>query len=141
MALVPIFHGRVTPDARLELRETERTQRRLHLQSLAGRDVEIVIRKERKQRSLKQNAYWHSQVFPLLAEELGYDSIDALKFDLMGECWGWTETNGGHRIPVKMRTSELTTEEGAKFTDWLVRFGATLPSPVRIPLPGEAEAA
>jgi len=107
---------------------------------LAGREVEVVIRRKQDMRSLDQNAYWHAVPFPLLQEALGYDSVEELKFDLMGEKWGWTETKAGHRAPMKLHTSLLTKAEGAEFTDWLVRFGATLPSPVWIPLPDEVAA-
>lgn len=141
MALVPIFHGRIDGDGRLILFETERRQRRQYLQSLADQMVEIVVRRARRRRSEKQNAYWHAVPFPLLADALGYSSLEELKFDLLGECFGWVETKGGRPYPRIMHTSDLTTEEGSHFTEWLVRFGALLPSPVLIPLPDEAEAA
>ncbi len=138
MALWPVWHGRVTPEGELRLFDTERVQRRSFLRSLAGQDVEIVVRKKRSQRSEDQNRYLHAVPFALLAEALGYDSLEELKFDLMGEKWGWTETKGGHRVPIKLHTSDMTTVEATEFIDWLVRFGATLPSPVYIPLPNEA---
>lgn len=139
--IVPIFTGHVTERGELLLTPAEAAPRRRHLQALAGLDVEIVVRKRRTQRSLKQNAYWHDVPFPLLLEACGYDSIEELKYDLMGTCWGWTRTKAGHEIPIKAHTSELTTAEGAYFTEWLVQFGAQLPRPVIIPLPNEAEAA
>lgn len=138
---IPVFHGRISADGRFELAEQERGLRQAYFKNLAGQSVEIVVRKERTKRSLNQNAYWHAIPFPLLAENLGYDSIDELKYDLMGECWGWTRSKAGHDIPAKIHTSDLTIDEGSYFTEWLVRFGAQLPSPCLIPLPNEAEAA
>lgn len=139
MSLVPIFHGRVTESAQLELAADEREQRRAHLRTLIGRTVEIVIRKARSQRSLAQNAYLHSQVFPLLATEF-CDSVEGVKFDLMGEKWGWTKTNSGHHIPVKPHTSDMTVEECSEFIDWVVPWAMTMHG-VRVPLPNESEAA
>lgn len=137
---IPIFRGRVDEDGRLTLAEGEREQRRAWLDTLRGRDVEVTVRKLRLRRSIDQNAYWHAVPFPLLAEYFG-DSIEGVKFDLLGECFGWTTTKAGHRIPVKPHTSDLTTEEGAHFTDWMVQFAAQLPGGgVQIPLPNEAAA-
>lgn len=139
MALVPIFTGHVDRNGKLAYTENEWPTRQRYLRTLAGKDVEVVIRRKRSQRSLDQNAYWHAVPFQLLQEALGYDSIEELKFDLMGECWGWTLTKAGHRVPIKIHTSHMDTAEGAHFTEWLVRFGAQLPTPVFIPLPNEAE--
>lgn len=138
---VPIFTGHVDDNGRLGLNEAERGQRQAHLRSLAGKDVEVVIRRKRSKRSVDQNAYWHAVPFPILAEALGYELIEELKYDLMGACWGWTRSKAGHEIPVKIHTSELDTADGAHFTDWLVQFGAMLPGGgVIIPLPRESEA-
>lgn len=136
--ITPLFTGRVLPGGLLVLDRPKDYAR--HLRSLRGQYVEIIARKRRSKRSLDQNAYWHAVPFPLLAEALGYDSIEELKFDLMGEKWGWLETKAGNRVPVKAHTSQLTTAEGAEFTDWLIRFGATLPTPCIIPLPNEVAA-
>jgi hypothetical protein len=138
--LVPIFHGRVSKDGgRLELLETERSQRHRHLQSLAGQMVEVVVRRVRTQRSLNMSAYLHAQVFPILAEAIG-DDIESVKFDVMGECFGWHTTKTGERYPVKGHTSEMTREESAYFVDWVIPWAARKFG-VDIPLPRKAEAA
>jgi hypothetical protein len=139
MDLVPVFHGSVTADGQLVLAGHQREQRRRYLEGLSNKDVDVIVKPRRNQRSLDQNAYWHGVPFKLLREHLGYESVDELKVDLMGECWGWTKTKSGHDIPVKVHTSQLTTDEGAWFTEWLVRFGAQLPSPCLIPMPNEVE--
>lgn len=136
MAPVPIFTGRVSEQGQLTLNEAERHYRRQWLDSLAGKDVEVIVRKKRTQRSLDQNAYWHAVPFPLLQEALGYDSIEELKFDLMGEKWGWTTTKHGNHIPVKPHTSEMTVEECTEFIDWLIPWAMTKHG-VTIPLPNE----
>lgn len=144
--VIPIFTAMVSEDEipRVVFPDTERRLRQKYLQTLRGKPVEVIVRRRRSKRSLDQNAYWHSVPFPLLADYLGYDAdeIDELKFYLMGEWSGWRDSKNGDRIPNKMHTSDLDTEEGAQFTEWLIRFGAKLPGGgVRIPLPNEAEAA
>lgn len=135
MALAPVFHGRVTAEGRLELAEDERDRRRLYFQHLVNRDVEIVIQKQRRQRSVDQNAYLHATVFPLLASEFG-DSVEGVKFDLMGEKWGWTVTAGGHHLPVKSHTSGMTVEECSEFIEWVIPWALTTHG-IALPLPNE----
>ena len=140
MAITPIFRGRVLPGGLLVLDRPKDYAR--HVRRYAGSFVEVILRKQRVKRSLDQNAYWHAVPFPLLQEALGYDSVEDLKLALMGECWGYhLDKVSGRELPIKPHTSSMSTEEGAHFTEWLVRFGAQLPTPVLIPLPNEAVAA
>lgn len=139
MAPVPIFHGRITDDGQLVLDANEATQRAAHRRSLAGRRVEVIIRKERTRRSLDQNAYLHAQPFPILAEFFG-DSVEGVKYSLMGECWGWKRDRvSGHEVPVKANTSDMTVDECAFFIDWLIPWAMTKHG-VDIPYPREASA-
>lgn len=117
MGVVPIFTGLVTAEARLEFTAAEAQLRRAHLRSLIGREVEIVVRKKRTQRSDDQNAYLHAVPFALIAEYTGH-SIEEVKVLLMGECWGWQVVQG-RQIPVKPSTSSMTTEECSYFIEWL----------------------
>jgi hypothetical protein len=140
MAIVPIFTGRVTEDGRLELAADEARYRRDHLRSLAGRDVEVIVRKRRVKRSNPQNKYLHAVVFPLIADEM-CDSVEGVKFDLMGERFGWTETKGsGRAIPVRPHTSEMTEEECSDFIDWVIPWAAVTLG-ILVPPPRKAEAA
>jgi hypothetical protein len=139
MAVVPIFTGHVTPDGKLQLAENEARYRRDHLRSLAGRDVEVIVRKKRVKRSNPQNAYLHAIVFPLIADEM-CDSVEGVKFDLMGERFGWTTTKGGRHIPVKPHTSDMTEDECSAFIDWVIPWAATTLGIV-IPLPNKSETA
>ena len=52
MALIPIFKGLVTPEGRLILRETERARRQQWLMTLAGHEVELIVRRQPRQRTL-----------------------------------------------------------------------------------------
>jgi hypothetical protein len=139
MAIVPIFTGHVTEDGKLLLTPNEETYRRRYLQSLSGRDVEIVVRRKRVQRSLDMNKYWHAVPFPILAEYWGED-IETTKFLVLGECFGWREIKDGHRLPLKPSTSALTVEEGSYLTNWMPPWAMTNFG-VDIPLPQKAEAA
>jgi hypothetical protein len=73
--------------------------------------------------------------FPILAEEFGC-SVEDVKYDLMGEKWGWKPSplNVNHLIPVKPSTSSMTRDECSEFIDWLIpwaleKFNVTIPYP------------
>lgn len=135
MAVVPIFAGRVTDEAQLVLPTAEQAYRRTHLQSLAGRDVEVIIRRKRTQRTNDQNALIHA-VATALADYCG-NSVGEMKLLLMGECWGW-QTVRGHEIPVKPHTSDMSVEEGVHFIDWLLPWAAQNFPDVRLGPKGHA---
>jgi hypothetical protein len=125
MAVIPVFHGRIDADGKFELAAAEANLRRQYFQTLAGRNVEIVVRKERLKRSVDQNAYLHAVPFPMLAEHLGYESIEDLKLALMGECFGWKKDKlSGHEVPIKPHTSDMTVEECSHFIEWLLPYAA-----------------
>ena len=138
MTGVPIFHGRIDEDGRFGLLATEKALRLAYFKRLAGERVEVIVRKARTQRSIDQNKYLHAVPFPILALHFG-DSVEGVKFDLMGEKWGWTTTKQGHHIPVKGHTSQMTVEECTEFIDWLIPWAMTEHG-VAIPLPNEVEA-
>lgn len=136
MTAVPVWHGRIDNDGHFLLSEDERDARREYLQSLAGARVEITVRKERTQRSIDQNAYLHAVPFPILAEHFG-NSIEEVKYVLMGECFGW-HTVAGREIPVKPSTSGMSVEECSRFIEWLIPW-AMMEHGCAIPLPNEVE--
>lgn len=136
MALVPIFNGRVNDEGALVLFDTERTQRRAYLRTLAGKDVEIVVRKKRSQRSVDQNAYWWAVPVRLLAEHCGY-SDDDMHYALLGECFGYKVGPTGHQMPNVSSSSRLSTEEFTRLIEWVLVWGPTemqvdIPSPERV---------
>lgn len=134
---VPIFRAEVTAGETLVFLASDRDRRQRYLRGLVGERVEVTIRKERQKRTLDMNSYLHARPFPILADYFG-DSVEGVKFDLMGEFFGWTTTKGGHRIPVKAHTSDMTREESGRFVDWLIPWALTNHGVV-IPLPNEAE--
>lgn len=137
MSHVPVFHGRVTRDAKFDPAEHERDKRRTWLMSLAGQDVEFVVRKIRTKRSLDQNAYLHAKPFTLLADYWGED-MESAKLLVLGEWSGWRETVGGNRIPMKPSSSALTTEEASQLIEWIPPW-AMREFGVHVPLPNEAD--
>ena len=99
----------------------------------------VVVKVEQPacKRTLDQNAYMHAVPFPILAEHFGC-SVEDVKYDLMGEKWGWKPSplNPHRMVPVMPHTSEMTVEQCTEFIDWLLPWAATEHG-VLIPLPGE----
>lgn len=136
MAAQFVFQGRVT-DAGLPVYDDVARWNRT-LRQLAGKRVEWVIRKPKSKRSIDMNAYLHSATGPfrLLAEHFG-DDIEGVKYDLMGECFGWVKGPvSGKLIPAKAHSSDMTREESAYFVDWVIPWAAKNHG-VLIPLPKE----
>ena len=136
MTPTPLLHGSIDEHGILEWLDTERHQRQKHFRSLSRKRVEIIVRQTRTKRSLDMNGYLHAVPFPILAEHFG-DSIEGVKLDLMGECFGWTKTAQGHDIPMKSHTSDMTVEESKFFLDWLLPWAMTthgidIPPPQRV---------
>lgn len=130
-----VFTGRVLPGGLLVVDKPREYAK--YVRSFHGQFVEVIVRKQRVQRSLDQNAYLHVAAFIPLAEHLGY-SLAEMKLLLMGECWGW-QTIGGHEIPVKIHTADMTVEEATYFIDWIIPFALERFDFI-VPLPHEVAA-
>jgi hypothetical protein len=105
---------------------------------LAGRKVEVVLRRPKSKRSIEMNKYLHCETGPfrLLAEHFGED-IPGVKLALMGECFGWVWSKAaGREVPIKGHSSEMTIEESKYFVDWVIPWAA-MNHGVEIPLPNE----
>lgn len=140
MSLSPVFHGQVSDDGRLLLVTTEQALRRVHLRRLAGKAVEVTIRRERTKRSIDQNSYIHGVPVTILADHFGY-TIPEMKLVLMGECFGWKpDAISGREIPAKPSTSDMTVEDCSYFIDWIIPWALTNHG-VSIPLPSEVDIA
>jgi hypothetical protein len=127
-----IVGGRLKLDEKLAFKASMRRMK-------PGRVV-VKVEQPATKRTLDQNAYWHAVPFPILAEHFG-DSVEGVKYDLMGEKWGWRPSplNPDRMVPVKPSTSSMTIEEGVEFTEWLLAWAATEHG-VLIPLPSEYSA-
>jgi hypothetical protein len=143
VALVPIFHGKVSDDGeRLELAENERNLRRGYLRQLAGQPIDVVVRRHRNKRSDRQNRWHWGIAVPLIAQELGYDKHEHedVHYALVAKCFGThVDPRLNQEIPNK-RSSALSTEEFSQLMEWEVRWAAQEYG-LNIPLPNEAEAA
>jgi hypothetical protein len=139
MAVIPVFHGHVTPAGDLVLREDERALRRAYLRVLAGKSIDLLMRRHREKRTLDQNAYLHAVPFPILAEYFG-DDIESTKLVVLGARFGWKRTADGHEVPIKAHTSDLSVEETSDLIEWLPPWAMTN-FRVEIPLPDKGEAA
>lgn len=135
MGVTPVFSGRVLPGGLLVL--DRRADYARHLRSLRGRFVEVIVRKQRTQRSLDQNAFLHAVVFPMLGDHFGY-TIPEVKLVLMGECFGW-KSLGAHEIPIQPSTSAMSVEDCTRFIEWVIPW-AMVNHNVSIPLPNEVAA-
>lgn len=97
--------------------------------------VVVKVEQPHTSRSLAQNAYLHALPFPILAEYFGC-SVEDVKYDLMGEKWGWKPSSlePNRMIPVKPSTASMTVEECSEFIDWLIpwaldKFNVSIPYP------------
>ena len=129
----PIFAANVNQQGRLVLDEPEKFK--CYLRSKAGRKVEVLVRIQRKRRSLEANRYYWGIVIALLAEEFGYDKEEmhdvlAMKFLRIEDC----PVTGS---PRRKHTPECDTAEFAEYVDACIRLGAE--HGVYVPAPGEAE--
>lgn len=101
---------------------------------LAGKRVEVVLRKPRSARSLDQNAYAHKWPFAMIAEAMG-ESIEAAKLCILGEKFGWVEVRG-HLLPAKPSTAALTVAEFDELIEWMPIF-AMQTFGIEVPYPRE----
>jgi hypothetical protein len=124
----PRFRGRVDDAGLLTQTRSERARLDRHLRTLAGQDVELVVRPWKAQRSSAQNRrYW--ALLTVAAESLGWDGPEGLHEEVahlllpLPPC----PKTGLRR---RRRTPKLQTGEFARYTDdvarVLVDFGADL---------------
>jgi hypothetical protein len=90
--------------------------------ALEGRLIRIRVDEFTPQRTLDQNAFLHAEPFPILAKHFGC-SVEQVKYDLMGECFGWVPSKvTGREIPFMPSTSAMTVAQCTFFIDWLLAW-------------------
>lgn len=128
---VPVFNGRIV-NGQIKLdRAVEFAALRARLE---GCEIDVVLRKHRKPRSLSQNAWYWSCIVPLLAEVAGYDDEEmhaALKMRFL-------RNHGDSELPSVRSTSDLDTAEFTEYIERCRQLAAEFYGLV-IPDPGEAE--
>ena len=138
MALTPIFPGHVSADGRiLQLADPVRGLIARHLQTLAGKPVDVIVRPHRNKRSDRASRYYFGVVVALIAEHCGYDKDElhellAMRFLRIAD----DPVTGS---PRRKRTPQTDSQEFADYVDACIRFGAELG--VYIPEPHAVEAA
>lgn len=135
MSLTPLFTGRVLEGGLLVLNRPRDYGR--YLRSLRGQFVEVVVRRQRSQRSARANRYYFGVVVALLAEHCGYEKQEmhevlAFRFLRIEDC----PITGA---PRRTHTPDTDTAEFSAYVDSCIRLAAELG--VIIPAPGECEAA
>ena len=128
---MPVFSGRIVNGAIKLDRAVEFSALRARLE---GCEVDLVLRRQRKPRSLKQSAYYWAVVIPLLAEVAGYDDEEmhaALKMRFL-------RNHVGADLPSVRSTSDLDTAEFTEYIERVRQLAAEFYG-LLIPNPGEAE--
>jgi len=128
--MIPIFHGKIDL-GKLSLDTPGKYTS--YLETLEGKRIEVVVRKERSQRSNNQNAYYWGVVIPILGDYFGYnfeEMHDALKMKFL--------RHGACDLETVKSTTKLNT---AEFEDYLekIRMWAITEYNVAVPMPNEAE--
>jgi len=132
MALARTWHGTVgrnTTTGKITLDLDAREAFGLMLTQHVGQ--RFTIKFDQKPRSLRQNAFYHGVVVPLIAEHTGYstqEAHDALRYEFLRE-------GDGHLVKVRS-TADLST---AEFEDYVerVRVFAAQEMGIVVPLPNE----
>lgn len=105
----------------------------VQLSKLDGKEIELIIRQKKSQRSLDQNSYYWGVVVAILGDHCGYDPEEmheALKFKFLRK--------GKEGLETVTSTTDLNTKE---FEDYLerIRRWASMELNCFIPQPNEVE--
>lgn len=103
-----------------------------YLQTLEGKYVEVVVRKERSERSNNQNNYYWGVVLQLLSDHTGYTT------DEMHEICKHQFLIVHGKFDYVKSTTKLNTVEFEEYLDKIKNWAAVLG--VNIPNPNECEA-
>ena len=134
-----VFHGAVR-GGQLHIKRKADFERMIR--QMEGSEVELVLRKHYKVRSLSQNAYYWGVVVALLAEHCGYDDPEemhhALRHRFLLIHNDPIETlHGKTSLQGARSTAKLTTAEFSEYMEQARRLAAEMG--VVIPSPGEIE--
>lgn len=100
-----------------------------------GEQIDLIVRRHKRQRSLDQNAYWWAVPIAILAEHCGYEP-EQMHYALLGEWRGYIDGLHGQPIPRCASSSKLTTAEFTELIEWVQRWAAQVMD-VQIPAPNE----
>lgn len=126
-----VFSGSVSTEGRLVFDEPVVTMARL-LRIFKGHRVDVIVRREKKQRSDQANRYYWSMVVPVFSEATGYDSDEA--HELLKAMFLSREVTlpDGLIVTKAGSSAALDTKEFAEYVDkccrWLASQGWYVPS-------------
>lgn len=115
----PIFTGKVLPGGLLVMDRPKDYGR--HLRSLAGRPIEVTVRRRKQQRTPQANRFYWGPVLTAIAEATGYtkdEAHDALKYQFL-------RVQGDGPLVKVRSTASLSVEEFSEYLDRVLAFGAT----------------
>lgn len=138
-----IYFGHVDGNGSLHL---PRKRMIKEIQSLAGREVEVIIRRKRKRRSLPQNNWYWGVCVPAIlhafrdwSPDTGWNAEmvhEVLKQRFLPLIREWEEVaipDTGEMVSVPMTTRKLTTTEfqdyKALVQQWAAEMGIIVPDP------------
>jgi hypothetical protein len=128
------FGGCVDEQGKLHVSDREMFVR--HLLTLAGKEIDLTVKRHRAQRGSQANRYYYGVVVATLADCLGYER-DELHEALAHRFL--STTGPDDPLPRRRSTADLNTAEMAEYIDQCKRLASELGC--YIPEPGEAEAA
>jgi hypothetical protein len=129
--MTTVFFGRIV-DGKIQLQNREGF--RGVVDQLEGKDVELVLRRERRHRTNSQNRYYWGVLLATWAHEAGYEATElheALKRKFL------LPENPGAPLPMLPSTANLDTKRFGEYVDACVRLAAQMG--IAIPPPGMAE--
>jgi hypothetical protein len=113
------------------------TYYRQQLQQLKGhRYASVVIKGLKRQRSGRQNAYWHGVCYPILAELTGHTEAEVKELTKQMFLKPRIVTIRDKEYELRTGTSDLNVAEGVEYTDNLRQLAVELDG--YIPTPAEA---
>ena len=125
----PTFSGFVDRDTgKLTILDYVKESIKRYCLTLKGKEVDIIIRKHRKNRTNDQNNYYFGVVLPILAEYFGHDNIENMHEE-MKELFNPIESKvkPGKKIggsTAKMSTEEFMASE-TSYVERICRWAAT----------------
>ena len=124
--MIPVFRAQIKTGIIIFDRPNEAYG---YLQDLEGKYVEVVVRKERSERSNNQNKYYHGVVVKMLSDFTGYDR-DEVHEILKHEFLKKVNTGGFEYVKSTAKLSTVEFEEYLdKIKTWASMLGCVIPDP------------
>lgn len=133
--MTPVFFGSVSEEGKLILGNPEGFSK--YLLTLAGKEIQVIVRKFEKTRSNEANRYYWGVVVDMIAEAMGILKDEAHDFGKSLFLKEGLEVNG-KRYELIRSTANLPTSEFWSYIDKL-KMWASSELQIYIPEPNEVE--